>query len=92
MKVEEEKSKYVQYIRKDFQGFVVTYISVVFPPQGSPHSGKFEKHLQPWGIAWTKGPNPKDKVNVFFKKLPGSWNPGSHFKLFERFLERLKSD
>lgn len=94
MNSEMAKSEYIQYIRKDFRAFAVNYISVSFPPQNQSPSANREMGQDPWGIAWIRGPESKDKVNVFLSRLSGSilpdgCIPSSDFGIFERFLKHL---
>ncbi|KAJ6089679.1 hypothetical protein N7467_004895 [Penicillium canescens] len=51
----------------------------------------------PWGVAWIRGPESKDKVNVFLSRLSGSilpngCIPSSDFEIIGRFLKHLKNE
>jgi hypothetical protein len=97
MNSEIAKSEYIQYIRKDFRAFAVNYISVTFPVQDQSPSANHKTAQDPWGVAWIRGLESKDKVNVFLSRLSGSilpdgCIPSSDFEIFERFLNHLKNE
>ncbi|KAJ5753569.1 uncharacterized protein N7511_007722 [Penicillium nucicola] len=93
MKFELAKSEYVQYIRKSFRKFEITYVSIAFPLKYQHLPGNGEQCPEPCGIAWVRSSDSKKKVDVFLNSsgLPDGCISSSEFKIFELFLRHLKS-